>query len=320
MKETKISYEEFVSQLRCRLYEIIPEDVNMEVNPVLKNNSLHLDSLVLFRQGSNCSPSFYLQNYYKKYRNGYDIDVLAEDIYERWQRFIDSTDNQIPDLSLAHCRDRIVYRLVNASRNREMLKKVPFIPFFDLAIVFYYVLRNNADGIQSLRINTVIQKRWELTIKDLFHLASQNTPRMFPERFRSMHEFLEQYPMPEELSSEDVPWELSPYVLTNSNGINGAAVWLYPEVLERTGQKLGASYYILPSSTHELLILKDQNTHTSKDLLDMVYCVNRKCVDPEEFLSDNIYFYDCQKKNLKMIGTDGSTQNRSLQNALNPLL
>ena len=36
MKETKINYEEFVSRLRCRLYEIIPEDVNMEVNPVLK--------------------------------------------------------------------------------------------------------------------------------------------------------------------------------------------------------------------------------------------------------------------------------------------
>ena len=89
MKETKINYEEFVSRLRCRLYEIIPEDVNMEVNPVLKNNSLHLDSLVLFRQGSNCSPSFYLQDYYKKYTNGYDIDVLAENIYDRWQRFID---------------------------------------------------------------------------------------------------------------------------------------------------------------------------------------------------------------------------------------
>lgn len=118
MKETKINYEEFVSRLRCRLYEIIPEDVNMEVNPVLKNNSLHLDSLVLFRQGSNCSPSFYLQDYYKKYTNGYDIDVLAENIYERWQHFIDSPDNQSPDLSLAHCRDGIVYRLVNISRNQ----------------------------------------------------------------------------------------------------------------------------------------------------------------------------------------------------------
>ena len=154
----------------------------MEVNPVLKNNSLHLDSLVLFRQGSNCSPSFYLQDYYKKYTNGYDIDVLAENIYERWQRFIDSPDNQSPDLSLAHCRDGIVYRLVNISRNREMLKNVPYIPFFDLAVVFYYVLRNNSYGLQSLRINTALRKRWDLTTKELFELAIKNTPRMFPER------------------------------------------------------------------------------------------------------------------------------------------
>ena len=62
MKESKINYEEFVSRIRCQLYEIIPEDLNMEVNPVLKNNSVHLDSLVLFRDSCGCSPSFYLQD------------------------------------------------------------------------------------------------------------------------------------------------------------------------------------------------------------------------------------------------------------------
>ena len=57
MKESKINYEEFVSRIRCQLYEIIPEDLNMEVNPVLKNNSVHLDSLVLFRDSCGCNIS-----------------------------------------------------------------------------------------------------------------------------------------------------------------------------------------------------------------------------------------------------------------------
>ena len=100
MKDFKISYEEFVSQIRCQLYEIIPEDLNMEVNPVLKNNSVHLDSLILFRDSCGCSPSFYLQDYYNRYIHGEDIDVLAESIYDRWMEFADGSENMIPDLML----------------------------------------------------------------------------------------------------------------------------------------------------------------------------------------------------------------------------
>ena len=119
MKDFKISYEEFVSQIRCQLYEIIPEDLNMEVNPVLKNNSVHLDSLILFRDSSGCSPSFYLQDYYQQYLHGKEIDELAETIYDHWLKFTDSAQNFIPDLSFEHCRELIVYRLEHFKKQKN---------------------------------------------------------------------------------------------------------------------------------------------------------------------------------------------------------
>lgn len=313
MKDFKISYEEFVSQIRCQLYEIIPEDLNMEVHPILKNNSVHLDSLILFRDSCSCSPSFYLQDYYQQYLHGKEIDELAETIYDHWLKFTDSKQNFIPDLSFEHCRKFVVYRLVNASQNKDILRETPHIPFFDLAIVFYYVLNSDINGIQSLRITTNIMERWGLTTQELLELAQENTPRLFPQHFRSMQDYAKQFTNSYGISEIDLPPERSLYILTNSNGINGAAAWLYPGILEQIGEQLGENYYILPSSTHELLIMWEQLGFTPPELLKIVSHVNQTCVDAEEFLSDNVYYYHTEKKAIKMISAD-SLQKGTLQN------
>ena len=46
----------------------------------------------------------------------------------------------------------------------------------------------------------------------------------------------------------------------------------------------------------------------------MVYQVNRSCVDQEEFLSDNIYYYHIEKKAIQLICADTDSQNGTLQN------
>lgn len=301
MESAKISYEEFVSQIRCRLYQLIPEEVNMEVNPVIKNNSVHLDSLVLFRNDSNCSPSFYLQDYYEYYIQGSSIDQLTAQIYQKWQEFMENSPACIPDLSLENCRDFIIYRLINAEKNREILKTVPYIPFFDLAIVFYYLVHRDNDGIQSLRITNQIMEEWGLSTHELYQYAQVNTPCLFPKCFRSMNDFVNELELTSENVSEEDPASFSPYILTNSNGVNGAAAWLYPEALDDVAGCLNTNFYILPSSIHELLILPEHYKFSSSELLDMVQTVNRQCVDREEFLSDNIYLYHIEKKAIKMI-------------------
>ena len=47
-----------------------------------------------------------------------------------------------------------------------------------------------------------------------------------------------------------------PYVVTNAMGINGAAVILYQNVLEKIADRLKGDYYILPSSIHEVLAIQ----------------------------------------------------------------
>lgn len=62
--------------------------------------------------------------------------------------------------------------------------------------------------------------------------------------------------------------------------------------LKKIAEKLGERFYILPSSVHELILIKDDGICELEHLKDMVHAVNRTAVMPEEVLSDNVYVYD----------------------------
>lgn len=62
---------------------------------------------------------------------------------------------------------------------------------------------------------------------------------------------------------------------------------------ERVG---GQSFFILPSSIHELLIIPDNGNFDLKSLEHMVKEVNATTVDPADQLTDNVYHYDAQDK------------------------
>lgn len=84
------------------------------------------------------------------------------------------------------------------------------------------------------------------------------------------------------------------WVLTNTRRLYGAATLLYPNVLSECARTLGGSFYILPTSVHELIlvpIIKQQRL-TRSELLEMVCEINHSSVKVEERLTDNVYLYD----------------------------
>jgi hypothetical protein len=274
----------------------------MEIHPVLKNNSLHLDGLVLYSGEFRASPNFYMQDYYKRYREGEEVDELAEEIYTKWSDMTGVSFLDAPELSYDTCRDFIFFRLVNRVRNQELLEEIPFVPVFDLAVIFYYLVSSREDGIQSIRINNHIMEMWELDEMALFALAKENTPRLFPASYRPLGEVLDEYLFPGPTCVEMMGDMRQPYLLTNSKGVNGASVLIYAGQLEEIAQIHQNNFYILPSSIHELLIMvEDETEQTEKHLLQMVREVNREFVGTEEYLSDNIYFYDVQKNAIKIV-------------------
>ena len=61
--------------------------------------------------------------------------------------------------------------------------------------------------------------------------------------------------------------------------------------LERVFAKIG-SFYVLPSSVHEVLILPDDGEPKARDLNEMIRTINENEVLPQDRLSDIAYHFD----------------------------
>jgi hypothetical protein len=88
------------------------------------------------------------------------------------------------------------------------------------------------------------------------------------------------------------PGQPTLYVATMESMNRGAGVLAYPGFLDEAAEKLGGSFFILPSSIHELLFLQDNGTMDRHELTAMVRSINAAEVSPEDQLSDNVYHYD----------------------------
>lgn len=301
MKKETMTYETFSEELQKVLLSKLPQGTQLKVLPVLKNNSLHLDGLLICQKNSPLSPNFYLQDLYQRYLKGNSIHALVSEVFECWQKSLKQKWGRNLDMSYKNCRRNIVYRLVSAERNAELLEEIPHILFLDLAVVFYYLVNQDEEGIGSIRISNELMERWQVSTADLMTEAARNTPALFPAKCNPMSSILEKmiFHMEEKEKMEYVRSE--PYVLTNSNGINGASAWLYPNQLKNMADFFGKSFYILPSSIHEVLLLAESSDSSEKELLSMVREVNQSCVEYDEILSDNIYYYDYKKEAVRVI-------------------
>ena len=85
------------------------------------------------------------------------------------------------------------------------------------------------------------------------------------------------------------------YVLSNGENWLGSGVIAYPKILDMAAEKLGGSFYIIPSSIHEVILLP-ASLIDPEPVVSIIKEVNKSVVSPEERLSDNLYYYDAGKK------------------------
>ena len=88
------------------------------------------------------------------------------------------------------------------------------------------------------------------------------------------------------------------YILTNVLNQFGAAVILYPNVLEEIAMEINDDYYLLPSSIHELVILPRRYSPSTEDIDRMIVEINATQITPDEILSDHSYYYSRLHKSL----------------------
>lgn len=293
-----MNYSEFLSKICCSVKSRYTE-ASVTIQPVLKNNSTHLDGLLILQPGENIAPTIYLNSYYSRYQKGTSLDELLKEIISIYEK------HRFPslfDLSLLRdfnrIRNRISFRLINRSSNPELLSDIPFLPFLDLAVVFFFTLEDEIIGSSTVLIHNSHLKLWEITKETLFSLAKANTRALSGCEIIPMERLL--FP---DAKKEDFPpaHAAEIFVLSNRTKIFGAACMLYEDVLASFAGVLQDDFFILPSSIHEVLLLPAKKSPPAESLLEMVQEINENEVAAEDVLSNHIYLYRASERRLSIV-------------------
>ena len=199
-------------------------------------------------------------------------------------------------------KDRVVYKLVNTDNSIYDLSHIPHRKFFDLSIIFYVVLEYGLDGVSSAIVNDRLLDEWGVDIDTIYEAATRNTPKLLPATINTLEAMM--FGMmggsEEFLDSVSGMNGSNIYVLTNTRVSNGFAAILYPNLLGSIAKNIG-SFYILPSSVQEALIVPSAFGMDTASMVGMVRSVNATEVSASDFLSNNIYYFDNSKQEIACI-------------------
>lgn len=244
-----------------------------------------------------------------------------------YQKNMENNENLLPFevKDYESVKNRLYVVALNRNNNQDYLRDAVRrdITETDITSVVRVLCTNNQEkGMSSFMVKSGMLEMWGISREEIYEQALKNTERIFKPDMRNIKEILlsgcmetlseeeqEEFrgflnlDIPEqdqraEKSKEILPYEQ--YVLTNTAKINGATAILYPNLLQEIGEATQSNFFILPSSIHEVILMKDNGDMNAEELQRMVMEINRTQVAPEEVLSDEVYSYDYRQQKLTM--------------------
>lgn len=296
-----MNYRNFTEQVKNEVVKKLGEDSFVQLHQETKNNGEKRMGLLIRTLETNIFPIIYLEEYYESYKNGKNIEEIAEEIQHFFFKIRKNESwNGRELLTYENVKDRIGIRLINTNRNCEILKSIPHIKFWDLSAVFYVLLEVSEDGTASMVIGNQHIDQWKIKVNTLWEDALKNSSQYLRPEFCTMSYALKNaLSLSENQQKENIfgSHKLEKdrhgmYVLSNQIRNYGASCIIYPSIAERIGRILETDYYIIPSSVHELIIIPAEGSEICPDEInEMIQTVNRDIVSREEVLSEHCYKY-----------------------------
>ena len=276
----------FTGELSREITKCAEPEETVSFKSVRKNNGIQKEACFVRSGETKIAPAFYLDDFYDEYyKNGRTVRQIAESIlyearmsmpgrkisFDFWKDY-----NEV--------KKRLIIKLVGYSGNRELLAEVPYDRIEDMAAIYCYLMPD--DGMQggTITIRNEHLLKWGISKETLNADAFESCQTLQPVCITGICEALG---MPVDNSEDD-----DMFVISNTSKIFGASCVLYPGVLEKFAAEKDADIFVLPSSIHEMILLPEKEDQDYSTLQNIVKETNRTEVDPEEVLSDSVYYYD----------------------------
>jgi hypothetical protein len=272
---------------------------DVEFHHVDKMNQSY-DAITVRPEDSNVGVNLNVDKAFENYQNGAGF----EDVVKRSADAVEKGLNERPDFDLGsitnyeQMKSKLSMEVVSAERNAELLQNVPHENMEDMAVIYRIVLDQSDAGNGTILVTNQLMEQYGITKEQLRADALENAPEIRPSEIKGMSEVMSE--IAPGMMPEVAPEDEQMFVASVPDKIHGAGVIAYPNFMEDAAEKMGGDFFVLPSSVHEVLLVKDNGEMTAKELENMVKEVNATQVEPEDQLTDHVYHYDSKNHIFEM--------------------
>ena len=296
-----MEYEAFAETFKTHMEQELGKAAEVSFSSMEKLNAVGWEGLAVRKKGEQDAAVLSLRRMYQAYREG-GMGRAAEAAF---RVLAGKPDIHIADFPGDWEKQKGSIRpvLVSAGWNEKLLTELPHRKFLDLAVTY----RLEAEE-KAYRASTFVKdwflKHWGITEEELWEAAMENLTREEYEA-KPLTEILEGIlgtNLGELFDTDSKQFQNYPvmYVLTNRGVHYGAAGMLREDLLKAFSEQTESSFYILPSSVHETILVAEQPGIDSMSFKEMVSSINEGEVEQEEWLSESVYYYDREKGEVRM--------------------
>lgn len=300
-ENNQLSREAFYGSLREELLVRCPVGMEISFQTITRNNDVRLHGCLLRRNESHIAPTLYMENFYDLYKDGMSVGETADAMLKICVNSLDDVrEFEFAPEDWESVRKMIGMKVLGYERNPELLQRVPYIRYEDLAVVFIFVLKEAGITGGVAVITSELSGLWGISAEELFAQARQSAPVLLEPVVSNIRNMIGDCPEEVEEIIDDPENAVDMYILTNKSQTYGASALFYPGLLEKITDYLGGGFYILPSSVHEVILIPEAAGEPDA-LRRMVQEVNRCEVPEDMILSDNVYYYDPEEKQFRIV-------------------
>ena len=171
-------------------------------------------------------------------------------------------------------KSRLFIRLLNADKNRTILKELVHHKIGDIALVVYYLAGEKEGYVLSAKIKKSFVEKWGKDADTVFEAALINTYFISPPRIYHWEKMLFD----------------KTYEGDNFMDILGAAAIFLRGVARRLSELLGSDLYLVFTSVHEVMV-HNADVVYPEDLKEVLSDTLEKATPEEDYLTSSIYRY-----------------------------
>lgn len=289
-----MTYQTFLDEIQKLIHLKLPEGIITTYRTIQKNNGVDQTGICFLRENEKeeVTPVIYVEPFFYAYKDGESLESLAEKIADALKRPIPDILQKKSFLNRDYILSHTVFRLISKKENESALSELLHRDFLDLAVTYGILLDTGDEGRGIMSIPKELAATCGITETEIHEAALQNAEKLSGSVCQPIENFI------------NCPHREEPllYVMTNRHGFFGASTMIYSEKIRELADRWESDVFIIPSSIHEIILVRNTGEWDPETIVNMISEVNNQHVQKSEVLSDRLYVYVRENKEYQVVG------------------